>query len=283
MAITKSKQMVGAVGDMVYRNRYGRQELISKAARVRQPRTPSQMSQRSKWPNLLAMYRAFQPFAKHCFEEKAPGVSDYNRFLGVNMTSYSVYITRQMSSLRQGVAAPYIVSAGTLESIRVTGQGREAVTDIALSGFTLDEATTVGGFARAVVEQNPAFQYYDQLMFLLFRQTTDSFDNSPYIRAEGWQVMLDPMDSTPLYSVVSPLGFHLGGEGFLAVSPDVPQGTYGWVHFRQTSGGKVLVSTQRLIDNNPLLAQYTDEEALRASMQSYGMKKPSFLTPTPLG
>lgn len=281
MAISKSKQMVGAIGDMVYRTRYGRQELISKAARVSQPRTPSQMSQRSKWPNLLAMYRAFKPYARHCFEEKAPGVSDYNRFLGVNMMSYSVYITRQMSSMKQGVAAPYIVSAGTLESIRVTGAGREAVTDIALRDFTLDEATTVGDFARAVVEQNPTFLYYDQLMFLLFKQTTDSYDQAPYIRSDGWMVTLDPMDTTPLFSVVSPLGFHLGGEGFLAVSPDIPQGTYGWIHSRQTSSGKVLVSTQRLIDNNPLLARYTDREALRASMQSYGVKKPPFISPEP--
>ena len=43
--------------------------------------------------------------------------------------------------------------------------------------------------------------------------------------------------------------------------------------------GKTKVSTQFLIDNNSLLADYTTEEAYQAAAQSYGGSNEAFLTP----
>ncbi|MDD6750081.1 MAG: hypothetical protein PUF28_09700, partial [bacterium] len=53
---------------------------------------------------------------------------------------------------------------------------------------------------------------------------------------------------------------------------------FAWVHSVKERG-KTKVSTQFLIDNNSLLADYTTEEAYQAAAQSYGGSNEAFLTP----
>lgn len=269
----------GRFGDEVHRIVNGREIVSMAPAVVSQPRTEAQMQQRSKWPNIVAMYRAFKPYAKDCFEEKSGGKSDYNQFMGINLRGPNVYIPKQVSSLKGGVAATYKVSHGTLDSIEVEGSGTEAVTKISLGDLKLSDTTTVSQFAEAVVTNNVGYEYNDQIVFLLFKQKMDETIDVPMIRAESYRVFLDRDCSYPLRSVVGTYGFAQSEDGRLAVSSTVPQGCYAWIHSRKVDAEKTLVSSQRLVDNNPLLAEYMNDDSKLSAMKSYGLKEASYITP----
>lgn len=276
----KNNMRRGKFAGEVHRIVDGREIISALPAVVKQPNTEAQMAQRSKWPNVVAMYRAFKPYAKACFEGNFKGVKDYHRFMAANLMGPNVYVTKDIAKFRGGVAAPYVVSQGSLKSINVTGTGGEATTDIALGNLTITDSTTVKQFAEAVVTNNPRFCYNDQISYLLFRQEEDAAIGVPLISAEGYLVELNKDDERTLRSVAGSYGFNKSADGFLSVSSTVPQGTFAWVHSRKSEGGSTLVSSQRLIDNNPILANYTDSEAKLAAMQSYGLKETPFITPT---
>ena len=67
-------------------------------------------------------------------------------------------------------------------------------------------------------------------------------------------------------------------DGFLGHTTDEGDSVFAWVHSVKERG-KMKVSTQFLMDNNSLLANYTTEEAYEAAAQSYGGSNEAFLTP----
>ena len=57
----------------------------------------------SKFPNIVAMYRAFHGLLKESFEKKRKGrrskdVSDFNRFMSANLQSAPVFLTQSESA-----------------------------------------------------------------------------------------------------------------------------------------------------------------------------------------
>lgn len=279
MAQLKITKLRGTVGNKVYRIVNGKQVVSSLPSYISQPNTEAQMTQRCKWPNVIAMYRAFKPYAKKCFEYKAKGSYDYSRFVSVNVTSSNVYLTKELANQKAGIVAPYLVSQGSLDAITVTGTGSSAKTDISLGSLSISTSTTVADFATAVVTNNSDYKYEDQVSFLYFAQSADTTTNVPIIKASAWRVSLSLTDTSTLLSVGGNVGFATK-DGYLGVS-SVTLGNCGfcWVHSRKTSGGKTLVSSQKLIVSNTLLSTYTTEAARLASMQSYGLGEEVFITP----
>lgn len=278
MALQKNEKLVGRVGSKSYAIVAGRQIVRQLPTSVTQTRTEALMTQRSKWPNVIANYRALKGLLRLCFEYKAKGVSDYNRFVSVNLMGPNVYIDKSTSNLKGGVAAPYMISQGTLEPIVVTGSGAEAVTNIELGSLTISTTTKVKDFAKAVVENNAAWQYGDQISFIMVVQDTDVTNNIPVLRAYGYRVNLSETDETKLQEIGGIYGFATK-SGKLAVGSNIVTGAFAWIHSRKSTGGKTLVSSQRLIDNNPILPDYCDDAAKLTSMRSYGFGSSIFIQP----
>ena len=173
------RKISGKVGDLVYQVRGGQQVIRGVATSMKNPRTEAQMAQRMKWPNVLAAYRALQPYMKDCFETKQGGQTDYNRFMGINLHAEPVYLEKGAARLGAGIVASYVVSQGSLPSIQVNGA--TPATDIALGTLTIGDDTTVAEFAQAVVQNNYAYSYGDQIAFFRLVQEEDSQDGHPYV------------------------------------------------------------------------------------------------------
>ena len=94
-----NNKISGRVGDLVYFVRGGQQIVRSVPASVKNPRTEAQMRQRMKWANVLAVYKALQPCLKGCFEVKAAGQTDYNRFMSTNLQSSPVYLEKGIARM----------------------------------------------------------------------------------------------------------------------------------------------------------------------------------------
>ena len=165
-------------------------------------------------------------------------------------------------------------------SIAVSGKGKKAVTDIRLGNLNITEASTVAEFSNAVVQNNKLYNYGDQITYFLVHQVVNEVTNIPMAEVDACCIVLDKSSEAKLLSLVDARGFSVQ-EGHLAAQADNDFGDHGmvWIHSRK-QGGKTLISTQCLICENNLLAEYQSEEAYQDAVDSYGGVSDVYLTPS---
>ena len=272
------KKLNGSAGSLTFKQYAGQTVVSEKISVVKRSNTPMQMRQRTKWGNVIQMYKGICPLINYGFESKPVGRSDYNMFMKANMKLTDIYLTREEVAGGGCIAAPYQLTQGTLPSIVIVGSGDNARTDIKLGDLTIDAETLVKDFAIAVVSNNPDYDFGDQISFFDVLQRVNAVTGIPYCQFLATNVVLDKASEVKLLDLVSKYGFatvdgylgHIEGEG---------AGVFGWVHSRKASG-KTLVSTQSLINNNAeVIAEYSGAEAYKRSVKTYGGENSAFLTP----
>ena len=272
------KKLNGSAGSLTFKQYAGQTVVSEKISVVKRSNTPMQMRQRTKWGNVIQMYKGICPLINYGFESKPVGKSDYNMFMKVNMKGSDIYLTREEVAGGGCVAYPYQLTQGTLPSIVITGSGDNARTDIKLGDLTIDAETLVKDFAIAVVSNNADYDFGDQISFFDVLQRVNAVTGIPYCQFLATNVVLDKASEVKLLDLVSKYGFatvdgylgHIEGEG---------AGVFAWVHSRKSSA-KTLVSTQSLVNNNDeMIAEYSGDQAYKRSVKTYGGESSAFLTP----
>ena len=272
------KKLNGSAGSLTFKQYAGQTVVSEKISVVKRSNTPMQMRQRTKWGNVIQMYKGICPLINYGFESKPVGRSDYNMFMKANMKLTDIYLTREEVAGGACIAAPYQLTQGTLPSIVIVGSGENARTDIKLGDLKIDANTLVKDFAMAVVSNNAVYDFGDQISFFDVLQRVNAVTGIPYCQFLATNVMLDKTSELKLLDIVSKYGFatvdgylgHIEGEG---------DGVYAWVHSRKSSS-KTLVSTQTLVNNNAeMIAEYSGDQAYKRSVKTYGGESSSFLTP----
>ena len=269
----------GSAGNLTFRRLNGETVISEKVNEVRNPRTNAQMQTRTKWGNIIAMYKGIRPLLNYGFENRPKNCSDYNMFVKVNMQRTPVYLTKQQVAGGACVAAPYQFTQGSLPAIVISGTGNSAKTDIYLGALTISATTTVAQFAQAVVENNADYKYGDQISFFRIAQKTNEETGIPYCQFSASKVVLDAADTTTkLWDIVNRVGFSVQ-DSSLAHSESNFVGAFGWVHTRK-SDGKTLVSSQSLVAvNDAILAEHQGDMAYSLAKSSYGQSVEAFLVP----
>ena len=272
-------KMKGSAGQLTFKQVNGQTIVSEKVTAVANPRTDAQMQTRTKFTNIIQMYRGIRPLLNYGFESKPKNLSDYNMFVKVNMQRTPVYLTKQAIAGGACVAAPYQFSQGSLPAIVISGSGNSAKTDIYLRGIPLGSATTVAQFAQAVVENNADYRYGDQISFFRIAQKVNEETGIPYCQFSASKVVLDAADTeTKLWDAVNRVGFS-AVDSVLGHSESNFVGAFGWVHSRKTDG-KTLVSSQSLVSaNDTLLAEHQGDMAYNLAKSSYGQSTEAFLVP----
>ena len=272
------KKLNGSAGSLTFKQYAGQTVVSEKISVVKRSNTPMQMRQRTKWGNVIQMYKGICPLINYGFESKPVGKSDYNMFMKVNMKGSDIYLTREEVAGGGCIAAPYQLTQGTLPSIVTVGEGDNVRTDISLGDLTIDAETLVKDFAIAVVSNNLDYDFGDQISFFDVLQRVNAVTGIPYCQFLATNVVLDKASEVKLLDMVSKYGFatvdgylgHIEGEG---------AGVFAWVHSRKSSA-KTLVSTQSLVNNNDeMIAEYSGDQAYKRSVKTYGGESSSFLTP----
>ena len=271
------KKMTGSAGQLTFKTVNGQTVVSEKVTVVKNARTAGQQRQRMKWVNIIRMYSGIAPLLKNGFEKKMAQQSDYNMFVRLNSAASPVYLTKSEADGGGCIAAPYQITQGSLPSIVVSGEGAEAKTDIALGSLTISASTSVAEFAKAVVNNNPDYDYGDQISFYDVLQKVNAETNIPYCQFSACYVVLDKDSAVKLWDLVNKAGFASVG-GVLAHGDDEGDAVFAWVHSRYDSG-KTKVSTQFLINNNSLLADYKSDDAYAQACKSYGGVSTVFLQP----
>ena len=268
----------GSAGNLTFKQRGGETIVSEKVTQIRNPRTDAQMQTRTKWGNIIAMYKGIRPLLNYGFESKPKNLSDYNMFVKVNMQRTPVYLTKAAISGGACVAAAYQISQGSLPAIVLSGSGNATKTDIYLGTLTLSATTTVAQFAQAVVENNADYKYGDQISYFLVVQQVNAETSIPYCQFSACKVVLDATDTeTKLWDVVFRNGFS-ASDASLAHSGNDGDCAFCWVHTRK-SDGKTLVSSQSLVAVNSKLAEYQGDMAYNLAKSSFGASVEAFLVP----
>ena len=254
------------------------------AQNPRQPskarRSEAQADRRCQMGNMGGFYRLFDRRITNAFEGKGPGQNDYNLFIQCNYTKHPVYLTKQDSKCGGCVLAPYQISRGSLEPIRMNlSQGNVLSTNLSTGSVVIDANTTVAELTIALL-QNKGFQVGDQITFFYGEQYVDSED-VPRATMDASRLVLSLTDQTKVWDEVDALGFSTV-NGCLGMSTALSNAGATYIHSRDLDGGLTQVSTQRMTVVSDILADYQSEEAFIASANSYGgiNTREVYLSPT---
>ncbi len=271
-------KLSGSAGNITFKRRMGETVVSEKVTQVRNPRSNAQMQTRTRWGNIIAVYKGIRPLLNYGFENKPRNLSDYNMFVKVNMQRTPIYLTKQSIAGGACIATAYQITQGSLPSIVTSGSGQNITTDISLGSDGISASPTVAQFARMVVTNNEQYQYGDQISFFLVKQKVNAETEIPYCVFSASKVILDSADTeTKLWDIVNKNGFS-AQDGCLGHSGNDGDCAFCWVHSRKMDG-KTLVSTQSLVANNSKEAEYKGDLAYNLAKSSFGVSVESFLVP----
>lgn len=274
-----SKKLAGTVIYQV--NGQTRQREL--AAKVNNPRTVSQQTQRVKWANLVNFYRVNRSWMKYAYESKKPTQSEYNKLMSLNVTNSPIYLTKQAAASGATVVAPYIMTQGSLPSIQVQNSTAGFLTNLFLpSGFDISATSTIGEVTSALLEANPSLQAGDQISFIRYVQLVNETTGYPYVIVRKYEVLL-LRNSVDIWDNYIPVEFFnnrtVEGVNTVAVNNGEDIGGVMLILSR-TLAGKTYVSTQSivLVNNEAIYDQYSGQAALDAAILSYGPEEDAFLS-----
>lgn len=268
-------------GAVLYQNN-GQTLIRELAASISNPRTASQMTQRVRLSNCVAVYRANKFWMKFAFEDKKAKESDYNAFIGENISSNVVALTKSEVNAGAAVAAPYTITRGSLGSIEQSISNDVLFTNLYLLTNFDPLDVTVGEFSRQLIAANNGIVEGMQLSFIANIQQKNNLTGVPYLVVRAYEVIIETTNTRKL-------GEYFPG-GFL-ITPDTEddkvcvgadmtifgQGAFAFI-LSHTVGGVTRVSTQSLqLVGNTVYQQHTNSAAWQAAIESYGESSETFL------
>lgn len=270
----------GSIGQYTFQRLNGQTVAKEKVEKKAIPvRTMTQMLRRVRWANLVNLYRAFEGTLHPSFEGKDIRVSDYNMFMQSNIGSSNVALSKSEAVQGGCVVAAYQITRGQLPSVTVTLDGPNLfITDIFVGGLTIGASTTLKAFSDAIIQNNPTWRDGDQLSLYVASQVVDVSTGVPRVDMKAIEVTLDTSDDSTLLEDITGQNVYEVQDSKLKYK-GVVDGGVACVHSRKVNG-KTLVSTQRFVVDNSVLAQHTTSAAFDNAIESYGgVNKEQFLTP----
>ena len=229
--------------------------------------------------NLERLYEHIEPYIKGGFENN-DNMSNYDMFLKINLKNRDSHQYLPKYQFDQGycILNKQQITQGSLPEIETEGM----YCNIRLGELVINENTTVGQFAQAVVDNNEGFEYNDQITFIYGDVAHNRTDNLDYTQFSAAKVSLeennelllstlDVLDNIPYIN-----GFQ-SNNGKLAYKVDntkfdsntflLMHKGYTWIHSRDENG-KLKVSTQHLF--NPDNTNFSSEVHYKDALRTFG-------------
>ena len=284
MAILRSVYLKGAsqrLGGVVLYQSQGRTLARELAPAVSNPRTPTQMVQRVKLANVVAVYRANRNWMPGSFEDKKQSESDYNAFVSANLAVSLVATSKSEAAAGAAVVAPYKVTSGSIPTVEHSLTASNLITNLALGTMSIGSSTTVGQLSTALINNNNNIREGMQLSLVINIQQMNVASGIPYIVVRAYELIINS-NSTELLSDYFPgsiIASTGGANNSLALHyTSLGSGAATFI-LSETISGKTRVSTQSLVmfGAGSVYAAYTSEQAWTNAVTSYGENAINFL------
>lgn len=266
-----SRNKIGSIVTYVSK---GQQIARSKAANISNPRTASQMTQRIKLSNVVAMYRANKGWMdRYAFENKPTRWSVFNAFVSANLSASLVALTKQEAAAGACVVAPYKMTDGSLPQIQINELVEQGVftTDLFIGDLVIDAETTIGELSAALIANNNGIVQGMQLS--LIENAQDVVNLIPRVVCRAYEFIINSSDTTLLTEKWGSAGLttYTGGTSN-AIAYDTMQGETAFTFIlSHTYGGKTHVGASYMVLNDPAVYEsYTSSTAVDLAIQSYG-------------
>lgn len=240
-------------------------------------RSQSQQSRRIMWANLVNFYKASASWMKKAYETKKVNQTDYNKFMQVNLASARVALTKAESVASACVVDEYVVSQGSLPSIKVDKVGGAWKTDLKIGNLIINPMQTNANLTQALIDNNANVREGMQLSFVSYQQYIDG-TGIPHVLCRLYEMTLSLEDQTEVYNYL-PEFCAANVNGSLGTSGDISLGGFAYI-LSELVGGQLRVSTQQLtLNNQQLINQYTSQKQYKSAIDSYGVTAQVVLSP----
>lgn len=241
-------------------------------------RTVAMQTRRTKWGNLVTFYRLNRDLMGRAFESKDANMSDYNRFMQLNIPFARVALTKDAFMRGVCILQEYVVSDGSLPgfSAAVEEDGR-IIWNLksSLDGEFADH--TIGEVSDDLLKNNPTLQKGDQLTFVSWTNA-GNVDSLPRLYRHLCEVTLDPASSISFGTLPSSniVGAATGNVQILGQGP-----VYGQVIIlSRIVSGKLLVSRSTIaLSSETFVQQFSAPDAVKEAIDSYGVDVEKLLEP----
>lgn len=286
MAVTRnnlSMKMVGKVGAYsFYTSTGGRQvaRIANNSSNYGETakRTVAMQTRRSRWGNLVSFYSANKDLMARAYERKGANLSDYNRFMQLNIPLASVSLVKDDFMRGMAILQEYVIADGSLPEIDVAEVQEDGCVFNLLTGIDGEFADkTIGQVSVDLLDHNPQLQAGDQITFVSYTNagTTPS---TIRIYRHLCEMTIDTKSAvsfgTLKYANI------IAGNGLKVVIAG--QGdVFGQaiIHSRSV-GGSLLVSRAKItLNSDTLVRQFSAPEAVKKAIDSYGVDTEKLLEP----
>lgn len=278
-----SLRMKGRAGSFSFYSSKGRQ-----VARVAQNssnygesarRSEAQQVRRVKWSNLVNFYKLTMGSLHGAFETKRTNETDYNAFMRKNLGMASVALTKEQASL--GCCAPqeFQLSEGSLYSPNVyldmDGEDMAWFFGIKMTSGKAWDTETVADFTEDLLAKNSWAKVGMQISVISV--SCDGNVESPRSLVERHELTLSDHDPRKVAAVFGQDGWATSSNGNL-INSNLSADAYIALIISDSTTGQLKVSTSKLNggDSEPERV-LSDEEHVRAAMESYGVDPARFL------
>lgn len=107
-------QASGKLGEAVYYRAGGEQRTRAYVARIKNPKTRAQALQRTKFNNMVAVFRGTSVFVKSLFKAEKPSQSPFNAFVKRNFPLCVTVADREMVELGEGSSQDFVFANGSV-------------------------------------------------------------------------------------------------------------------------------------------------------------------------
>ena len=241
-------------------------------------RTVAMQTRRTKWGNLVTFYRMNRDLMARAFESKDANISDYNRFMQLNIPVARVSLTKDAFMRGVCILQEYVVSDGSLPGFNaIIEEGGQITWDLksSLDGEFAD--FTIGQVSDDLIKNNPTLQKGDQLTFVSWTNAPN-VDSLPRLYRHLCEITLDPASSISFGTLPSA---NIVG----AASGSVQILGQGLVHgqviiLSRVVAGKLLVSRSSIaLSNDTFVQQFSAPDEVKKAIDSYGVDAEKLLEP----
>lgn len=250
----------GSVGDVTFARQKGQQVGRARNRKPANPRTQSQMTQRSIFMAAVKFFsRGVQSLFQFAFEDKSPNESDYNAFMR-NNASNGIYMTKDnFDNTRYPSVGKWVMSRGSLNGVVQSVYNDEVFRHILNAPLSGDTITTIGQLST-ILMAGGAWQIND-IATIVYISTDATATSAMQPISAGdeeakWTIIqfeVNPENTTTLNSIGLSYGT-TGGRPYVIVqaSTDKISGSC-MIQSRKTSNG--LKVSSAVLANSPQAEQ----------------------------
>ena len=286
MAVTRnnlSMKMNGRVGAFSYYTSAGGRQVARIANNSSNygetaKRTVAMQTRRSRWGNLVSFYSANKDLMARAYERKSANLSDYNRFMQLNIPIASVSLIKDDFMRGMAILQEYIVADGSLPEIDVAEIEEEGMTFNLLSSLDGNFSDyTIGQVSVDLLDRNPQLQEGDQLTFISW-YNSGATPSTIRIYRQLCEMTIDSHSEVSFGSL--PFAGIVMGNGLkVAIAGHGDVFGQAIIHSRSV-GGNLLVSRAKItLNSDTLVRQFSAPEAVKKAINSYGVDSEKLLEP----